>query len=50
MVAVGNEPFLEMNRAEAMPYIEAAFNNIVKLVSHNGLANDMKVTYLTQLL
>lgn len=49
-MAVGNEPFLEMNRAEAMPYIEAAFNNIVKLVSDNGLANDMKVTYLTQLL
>ena len=45
LVAVGNEPYLPPNRPEAMPYIQAAFNNMVKLVAANGLANDMKVWY-----
>ena len=43
LVAVGNEPFLQENRAEAMPYILNAFNRIVKLVADNGLANEIKV-------
>ena len=45
LVAVGNEPYLPPNRAQAMPYIQAAFNNVVKLVAANGLANDIKVWY-----
>ena len=45
LVAVGNEPFLQENRAQAMPYIQAAFNRIVKLVGDNGLANQIKVCW-----
>ena len=46
LVAVGNEPFLQENRAAAMPYILNAFNRIVKLVADNGLANEIKVIHI----
>jgi len=46
LVAVGNEPYLQENRAEAMPNILNAFNRIVKLVADNGLANIIKVMYV----
>lgn len=44
LVAIGNEPFHEENRALAMPHLLSAFNSMVKLLNENGLQEHMKVT------
>jgi hypothetical protein len=41
-VAIGNEPYHEMNRP-AMEHLLAAFNRIVAVVADNGLQDQIKV-------
>ncbi|XP_012557434.1 uncharacterized protein LOC100210757 isoform X1 [Hydra vulgaris] len=44
LIAIGNEPFHEDNRALAMPHLLPAFNSMVKLLNDNGLKERIKVT------